>query len=585
MGKKNPSSSPGILHLPLMLVLLVACGGDGSVSGTSPAPPIEPAPPEEPSNCEGGKDYESTFDAIQDIVFEGYDCVGCHAQPNPSGGLDLTRGNSYDSLVEVPSQVSSEKRVKIGSAFRSVLYRKVEPDEPTPGGDMPPDGRVLSEKHRRLIHSWIYAGAPREGVVIDSLEFIDGCLPPAEPIGIEPLAVPASDQGVQIAMPRFRLPAGLESERCYASYFDVCDEIPADLRRVRADTGTEVFPVGARELRMTQGSHHLILNYSIVDTESVEDPAWGGWRCSYGTEEGKACSPLDRDSCGDGVCISEAREGFTCSGFGPVTPGVARNFFPIGGAQRSQDYQEYPEGVYNEIPCSGFLLWNTHNFNLTVEEQVPEGWLNYYFADPDELLYPGRGGLIGPIFIADNPPFTKETYCSEWTLPRGGRLYQVGSHTHARGERFWVMDPQGNQIYENKIYNDPNEERFEPALEFDSCDAEERTLTFCATYNNGVNPDGTPNVETVTRASRVPESARVPGSFGTCVPNACVNDGMVGEACNGESAESDALCDTSPGAGDGNCDACDITGGESTENEMFLLIPGWYVVDVEEPCS
>jgi hypothetical protein len=39
-------------------------------------------------------------------------------------------------------------------------------------------------------------------------------------------------------------------------------------------------------------------------------------------------------------------------------------------------------------------------------------------------------------------------------------------------------------------------------------------------------------------------------------------------------------CDTSPGAGDGLCDACAITGGESTENEMFILI-GQYYIDEE----
>ena len=35
--------------------------------------------------------------------------------------------------------------------------------------------------------------------------------------------------------------------------------------------------------------------------------------------------------------------------------------------------------------------------------------------------------------------------------------------------------------------------------------------------------------------------------------------------------------DSSPGAGDGWCDACAITGGESTENEMFLLTGQYYI--------
>jgi hypothetical protein len=36
-------------------------------------------------------------------------------------------------------------------------------------------------------------------------------------------------------------------------------------------------------------------------------------------------------------------------------------------------------------------------------------------------------------------------------------------------------------------------------------------------------------------------------------------------------------CDSAPGANDGLCDACRITGGESTENEMFILIGSYYV--------
>jgi hypothetical protein len=52
--------------------------------------------------------------------------------------------------------------------------------------------------------------------------------------------------------------------------------------------------------------------------------------------------------------------------------------------------------------------------------------------------------------------------------------------------------------------------------------------------------------------------------------------GKIGKACNG--VGDDATCDSSPGAGDGWCDACRITFGESTENEMFILI-GQYFID------
>jgi hypothetical protein len=51
---------------------------------------------------------------------------------------------------------------------------------------------------------------------------------------------------------------------------------------------------------------------------------------------------------------------------------------------------------------------------------------------------------------------------------------------------------------------------------------------------------------------------------------ACVA-GKVGDPCQG--AADNAACDSSPGAGDGWCDACPITAGQTTENEMFALSP------------
>lgn len=59
-----------------------------------------------------------------------------------------------------------------------------------------------------------------------------------------------------------------------------------------------------------------------------------------------------------------------------------------------------------------------------------------------------------------------------------------------------------------------------------------------------------------------------------CSPIACVA-GKIGAPCDG--FEDVAACDSSPGAGDGWCDACAITGGESMENEMFLLTGQYYI--------
>ncbi len=109
---------------------------------------------------------------------------------------------------------------------------------------------------------------------------------------------------------------------------------------------------------------------------------------------------------------------------------------------------------------------------------------------------------------------------------------------------------------------------------FDSEESGERKLKYCAVYNNGVGPDGQPDPETVMRFSRLPDSTKIPGVPGACSPEACVS-GVIGAPCAG--ADDHAACDSSPGAGDGMCDACAITGGESTENEMFLILGNYYL--------
>ena len=47
------------------------------------------------------------------------------------------------------------------------------------------------------------------------------------------------------------------------------------------------------------------------------------------------------------------------------------------------------------------------------------------------------------------------------------------------------------------------------------------------------------------------------------------------QLCNG--TDDHATCDSSPGAGDGLCDACTVNGGVTTEDEMFLILGAYYM--------
>ena len=62
---------------------------------------------------------------------------------------------------------------------------------------------------------------------------------------------------------------------------------------------------------------------------------------------------------------------------------------------------------------------------------------------------------ISKMFAQSTPPYATETLCADQTFPPGTRLFNLLSHTHKRGKRFWVESAAGSLIYENFVYNDP----------------------------------------------------------------------------------------------------------------------------------
>jgi len=560
-----------VVAASLICTTLAACGGSGSGGAANPVdPPAQPA-------CESGEAFDSTFAAIQKVVFERQGCTQqvCHGS-GASGNLDLSPEVAYRNLIEVPSLGGSPlTRVSPGDNDRSYLWLKLAaatlPGTVDIGGAPMPLGLPpLSENELEAVRLWIYAGAPETGTVIGTEGLLDACLPEPKPITIKPLDPPPAGEGVQLVMPKWNLQADSEHEVCFASYYDLSDQVPAEYR----DPTGKYFRFSATELRQDPQSHHLILNYATVPVEDIHHPAFGEWTCKGGARAGEACEPTDATSCGDGLCATNFRDGFTCTGFGPPVQGGLGSY-QIGGAQQAQQTTDYVDGVFAQIPIKGILYWNSHAFNLTKEDHQMNARLNYWFAPADQQKTPVRSIFnVAKIFSANAAPFATQTLCNTHVLPQGARLFNLSSHTHQRGKHFTVDLPDGSRIYESFVYNDPVSQDFEPPLEFDSPNAADRTLRYCSLYNNGVNDDGSPNPDAVTRYSRLPASVFIPGVPGRCSPVACAA-GKVGAACSG--IDDDATCDTSPGAGDGDCDACRITGGESTENEMFILLGDYFV--------
>ncbi|MBM4244561.1 MAG: hypothetical protein FJ148_12195 [Deltaproteobacteria bacterium] len=568
----RPASALRALLVLSCAAALAACGGS-SGGGSGPTTPGTPS-------CEAGESFDSTFEAIQEVVFEKHGCTQqvCHGSA-AAGGLNLSPDVAYANLFEVKALGSALNRVAPGDKDRSYLWLKLaastRPGTVEIGGAPMPLGLpALSENELEAVRLWIYAGAPETGTVLDTEDLLDACLPEPKPITIEPLDPPPAGEGVQIVMPQWPLPARSEHEICFASYFDVTDQVPEQYR----DPSGRFLRFDREDLRQDPQSHHLILNYSIVPVENIHDPAFGDWTCRGGGRDGEACEPTDATSCGSGLCAAGIRDGFACTGYGPPVRG-GLSYYQIGGAQQAQQTVEYVPGVFAQIPMKGILYWNSHAFNLTGDGHDMNARLNYWFAPPDRQRTPVQGVFdVNRIFSANAEPYTTQTLCHDHVLPQGARLFNLSSHTHRRGKHFTVDLPDGSRIYESFVYNDPVDQDFDPPLAFDSPDPRERTLHFCSLYNNGVNEDGSPDTEFVTRFSRLPASVFVPGVPGRCRPKACTA-GQVGAACEG--VDDDATCDSSPGAGDGECDACRITGGESTENEMFILLGNYFIEDLD----
>lgn len=136
-------------------------------------------------------------------------------------------------------------------------------------------------------------------------------------------------------------------------------------------------------------------------------------------------------------------------------------------------------------------------------------------------------------------------------------------------------DPNESLMYVNLVYNDPLVTYLDPPIVFTSPGSPEadRTLTFCALYDNGyTNP-----AEVKTRAdSPKPPSPAIPG--GPCrTPTHCTA-GRIGAPCRGANDRlRNASCDSADQAGDGLCDACPSVGGVTTEDEMLVLIGQYYM--------
>ena len=393
--------------------------------------------------------FDSTFALVEKVIFERRGCtsVTCHSGAVPAGGLDLSPGVAWANLIDVPAQtVSADQypglaRVVPGNKKRSLLWLNLAsatlpslwraPLRSMPLGGLAP----LSSDELALVQLWIEHGATRDGVVPGTGQLVDACLPPPKPLKIEPLAPPAPGVGVQIRAPRQVLPPESERETCFASYYDLTDEVPAQFR----GPGGNTFRYKRVDARQDPLSHHAVV-FVYQGQTAIDDPVWGPFTCKGGQRDGQSCAPKDPNACGaDAICSSPPVQSVACIGYGPGDAGIGKGeeslFSTMGSAV------EGTEGIFEEAPLRGILVWNSHAFNLTDTPAPLDIWVNFEFAAPAEQRRPlERFVDISAISKMKVPAFGAQEVCNHHTLPPDARVLELTSHTHKRGKRFRVFE-------------------------------------------------------------------------------------------------------------------------------------------------
>jgi hypothetical protein len=559
----------------------------------------------------------STWATIQKTIIARHGCTeaACHGAAQ-QGGLDLRPKVAYANLVGAFSELGQQNRVERGSRQDSFLYRKLAAAttgvDDVPGSPMPLNGDKLSPDELEAIRLWIQTGAPETGTVAGTDKLLGSCLPPAGPQKIAPPPAPAASEGVQFHAPPWEIPAKGEDEVCYATYYDIDAQVPADMKTPcdpdYFGPGKTCFVYNRTELTQDPNSHHSIIHI-YLGQYAPNHPGFG-FVCHGGASDGQACDPQQANVCGaGGECYGKPKSSLACLTFGPpdfnqggnpIAGGGSNTSPSFGGSQQPFARNVYPPGVWAALPTKGVIVWNSHAFNLTNEATTNEQYLNMYFLGAAARQFPVRGIFDSrDIFVQDVPPFAAREYCKTITFRKGSRITELSTHAHKRSSLFRVWGPgiaekcrstsedpgaclpePGTPVLTTTEYNDPAQFQYPEPLALDSDVPAERRFKFCSLYDNGASDPAT-----VKRNSTSP----IPPTFGTLAPGgpcfvpgpgpfardlgiSCLDGPKKGQLCGGD----DRFCDSTPGAGDGQCDACPLKGGVTTEDEMMILLGNYY---------
>ena len=385
-------------------------------------------------------------------------CSNCHMAGSAierQSGLDLSSNDSYDSLVDVAPKnsaankdglliVSSEGGMK--GLTKSYLWEKINAydqehflsDHPEYGQLMPPGGNFLSDGELQFIRSWIEAGAPKSGNVVDENLLLD--TNKYEPKPFSKPEPPTS--GIQLHLGPFEIQPNYERE--FFQYTELNHTGDLYVNRI--------------EIEMRPGSHHFLLYTFNENTPQQIIPNYGD--------------------------IRDLRDRYGATNLSTLYTMQFHKFF--GGTQWSRLDYVLPDGVALKIPAKYGLDQNTHYVNRTDSMMIGEVYTNIHLIEPNNVKH------VAQLFDFNNrdiylPPKKITTIQKVFRMDDTYYFGQVFSHAHEKMTEFLVEidggDRDGEVIYWTNDWEHPPIINYDPPIIINAGEG----LRLKATYDNPTN--------------------------------------------------------------------------------------------------
>lgn len=385
-------------------------------------------------------------------------CSNCHMNGSAiqkQSGLDFSSSAVYNDLVGVVPKnlaatedgllrVSTEGGMK--GLTQSYLWEKINiydqehflNDHPEYGQLMPPGGNVLTDGELQFVRSWIEAGAPEIGIVVDEdvLLNTDRYIPEA----FTKLDPPTN--GIQLHLGPFDVQPNYERE-----FFQF----------TALDQNSDMY-VNRIEIEMRRGSHHFLLYTFNENTPQQILPSYDQPR--------------------------ELRNENSIINLSTLYQMQFHKFF--GGTQWSRLDYRLPDGVALKIPQGSGLDQNSHYVNRTDSVMTGEVYTNLHTINKEDVAY------VAELFDFNNtdiylPPKKVTTLTKTFILDEKYYMGQVFSHAHEKMQEFVVEivggQRNGEVIYWTNDWEHPPIINFDPPIEINAGEG----LKLIATYNNPTN--------------------------------------------------------------------------------------------------